>query len=107
MATMAIYKPKREISEEINPADTLALAFQSPGLSENLFLLLGQFMGMMSSSLLSSGKISDSETVRGALLPSDGNSGSPCESWGVLYQPKGILFLIQLWEEVRYLLSVW
>ena len=37
---MAISKPRREISEEANPADSLVLDFQYPDLWENKFLLL-------------------------------------------------------------------
>lgn len=37
---MAISKPRREISEEANPADSLVLDFQYPELWENKFQLL-------------------------------------------------------------------
>ena len=36
---MAIHKPRRETSEEMNPADTLFLDFQPSELWENKFLL--------------------------------------------------------------------
>ena len=42
---MAIYKPRREASEETNPANTLILDFQPPELWENKILFFKEACG--------------------------------------------------------------